>query len=329
MTAKAYLLIAVFALSAAALSCSQSPEPSPTAQPTDTPSPSPSPGASPGASSLVLKLEIAEPSSDIPKYARKDWKHWTDENGDCQDARQEVLIAESTAPVTYEQAKQCRVEFGEWTGPYTGTTITNPGDLDVDHMVPLANAHKSGGWRWSADRKRAYANSLEYPGHLIATTARANRSKGAKGPEEWRPPDSGYWCQYATDWITIKQEWGLTATAREADALKDMAQSCDTKIFIQTTDSTGVSESATPNPSAGSAPATSPKSTTAPMLVPSMSATDKPTPMPVFEDRNCSDFDTWKEAQAFFEAEGGPDKDPHKLDRDKDGEACTSLPGAP
>ena len=42
-------------------------------------------------------------------------------------------------------------------------------------------------------------------------------------------------------------------------------------------------------------------------------------------DRDCSDFSTQKEAQAFFEANGGPARDPHKLDRDHDGVACENL----
>lgn len=46
-------------------------------------------------------------------------------------------------------------------------------------------------------------------------------------------------------------------------------------------------------------------------------------------DRDCDEFDTWQEAQAYFEAEGGPARDPHTLDDDKDGTACESLPGAP
>jgi micrococcal nuclease len=43
-------------------------------------------------------------------------------------------------------------------------------------------------------------------------------------------------------------------------------------------------------------------------------------------DRDCSDFSSHREAQAFFEAEGGPGRDPHRLDGDNDGLACESLP---
>jgi len=43
-------------------------------------------------------------------------------------------------------------------------------------------------------------------------------------------------------------------------------------------------------------------------------------------DYDCSDFSTQEEAQEFFEDEGGPDDDPHNLDRDGDGVACETLP---
>lgn len=43
-------------------------------------------------------------------------------------------------------------------------------------------------------------------------------------------------------------------------------------------------------------------------------------------DRDCGHFDTHAEAQAFFIAAGGPDRDPHRLDGDNDGTACESLP---
>ena len=104
---------------------------------------------------------------------------------------------------------------------------TDPGKLDVDHLVPLANAHRSGAHSWSKDRKKEYANDLINPAHLVAVTARANRSKGAKGPEDWKPPDTSYWCQYATDWAGIKTEWVLTVTLAERDALAEMLDTCN------------------------------------------------------------------------------------------------------
>ena len=176
---------------------------------------------------VLLGLAVAETSGELPVYNRDDWRHWTDEDGDCQDTRNEVLLAESMTTVAYRSDRRCRVTSGQWLAPYSGAVVAVPGDLDVDHMVPLANAHRSGAWQWSPERKRLYANYLDDPNHLIAVTARANHSKGAKGPEEWQPPDPSYLCQYAVDWITVKYSWDLTATAAEFAALDKMLATCD------------------------------------------------------------------------------------------------------
>ena len=134
----------------------------------------------------------------------------------------------------FRATNRCTVDSGQWLAPYTGTVVTAAGDLDVDHMVPLANAHRSGGWAWSAKRKRAYANDLSFEGHLIAVTASANRSKRAKGPDEWQPRDRRHWCGYAINWITVKSTWELTATAAEWVALEEMLSTCADGIEVGT-----------------------------------------------------------------------------------------------
>ena len=142
------------------------------------------------------------------------------------------------------------METGEWLAPYTNTVVTDPGMLDVDHMVPLGNAHVSGASSWPAERRERYANYLENPQHLIAVTRSANRSKGARGPEEWKPEDQTYWCQHAVDWITIKCRWDLTVTEPEHDALALMLKTCVTPPKLMTS---GQSQSG-PAPSATSTP---------------------------------------------------------------------------
>ena len=96
------------------------------------------------------------------------------------------------------------------------------------YSATVVDVQRRGAWQWSSERKRLYANFLDDPNHLIAVTAGANRSKGAKGPDEWKPPDASYWCQYAVDWVTIKYKWDLTATPGEIAALDEMLTTCDT-----------------------------------------------------------------------------------------------------
>jgi hypothetical protein len=159
-------------------------------------------------------------------YARRTWRHWIDADHDCQDTRDEVLIAESEVPVEYADPRHCKVTRGRWTCPYTGNVVTDPAELDIDHVVPLENAHVSGGWRWSSERKRAFANDLEHPEHLIAVLARANRQKGSKSPERWMPPNRAFRCNYIEAWRSIKARWSLSETPDEVTAIKAQMAAC-------------------------------------------------------------------------------------------------------
>jgi hypothetical protein len=177
-----------------------------------------------GAASVGVAQSIhVEPSSS---YNRKDWRLWIDADHDCQDTREEVLIAESEVPVTFKDKKHCTVARGRWTCPYTGETVTDPARLDIDHMVPLENANRSGGWRWAPEKKEAYANDLDEPEHLVAVIKSANRSKGSKGPEAWLPMTEGFRCEYVSQWRTIKKRWGLQMNTEERRIVEQILTDC-------------------------------------------------------------------------------------------------------
>lgn len=174
----------------------------------------------------VLDGKSGQETAPAANYDRDDYlPRWADADGDCQDTRQEVLIAESVVAVTLD-SRGCRVIAGRWHDPYTGRVFTEPGDLDIDHMVPLKEAHDSGAAAWPRARKRAYANDLDHPDALIVVEKGANRSKGSRDPAEWLPPNGAYHCAYVRAWTQVKEQWGLAVDRAEAAAIQDVLTGC-------------------------------------------------------------------------------------------------------
>ena len=154
---------------------------------------------------------------------------WTDADHDCQRTRTEVLLAENLDEDALEFAdnRGCVVNAGRWRCPYTGELLTRASELDIDHMVPLKNAWISGAHAWPEQEWVRFANDLSQAQHLIAVAARANRSKGARGPEAWLPPRAEYRCTYVRDWVEIKQRWQLGTSEAEAAAIAAALRSCE------------------------------------------------------------------------------------------------------
>ncbi|MCB9496663.1 MAG: HNH endonuclease [Fibrobacteria bacterium] len=164
-----------------------------------------------------LELPIAAESSE-GTYQRSAWMPdgtWIHPLGDsCLDTRGMVLLEESSSPVRMTP-DGCRVDSGTWTSPYSGTTERDASQLDIDHLVPLAEAHRSGGMTWDSAMRRLYANDLSHPEHLVAVDRSSNRSKGDRDPARWMPPLRESWCSYLRDWATIKRRWHLSMDSVE------------------------------------------------------------------------------------------------------------------
>ena len=158
-----------------------------------------------------------------PPYDRNLYGSWIDSDGDCVNTRHEVLAALSTGAVQYTN-DGCAVTRGRWLDPYTGQVERVARDLDVDHLVPLAWAHPRGGAGWDSARKRDFAND---PRNLFATKAVVNRTKGAKGPLDWLPPNENFHCEYVTRFERIVRIWSLEYRANEAVEMAALrANSC-------------------------------------------------------------------------------------------------------
>ncbi|WP_331729954.1 HNH endonuclease family protein (plasmid) [Kitasatospora sp. NBC_00070] len=104
---------------------------------------------------------------------------------------------------------------------------TDASKIDVDHMVPLAEAWDSGASAWTAAERQTYANDLDEPRALIGVSFQSNRSKADKDPAQWLPTATAYRCTYLQDWTAIKTRWNLTVDPTEHNALRNLASDCD------------------------------------------------------------------------------------------------------
>ncbi|GLY69281.1 HNH endonuclease family protein [Amycolatopsis taiwanensis] len=184
--------------------------------------PGPPPASADSATARTeLSRLVVQARGTMEGYSRDKFPHWETISGKC-DTRETVLSRDGQDVRT---DAECRAVSGTWHSPYDGATWTSASDVDIDHIVPLANAWVSGASSWTTERRKELANDLTRP-QLLAVTDRVNQSKGDKAPDEWRPPLQSDWCVYATDWIQVKDYYQLTVTEAEKAALNDMLDHC-------------------------------------------------------------------------------------------------------
>ncbi|WP_328380255.1 HNH endonuclease family protein [Streptomyces sp. NBC_01020] len=180
----------------------------------------PTPVSAATARTYLSSLTVAaEGSSD--GYSRDKFPHWITQSGAC-DTREVVLKRDGTNVV---QSSTCAATSGSWYSEYDGATWTASSDVDIDHMVPLAEAWRSGASSWTTAQRQAYANDLTRP-QLIAVTDNVNQSKGDKDPAKWLPPRAAYKCTYVRAWVEVKHYYKLTVDSAEKTALQGVLNSC-------------------------------------------------------------------------------------------------------
>lgn len=191
------------------------------------------------ASAKMSKADALNELNSIPivasynkaKYKRTEWKHWISYETPCWTTREEVLDRQAEkGSVTYldkddketkDKSKACSIKSGVWIDPYSKETIKDPTKLDIDHTGALSWTAKAGGQDWDKTTKQNYANDFD---HLVATTAKENRTKGDKGPSEWMPESSK--CEYAKVYTHIVKKYKLNLNKADKDTLEKALNSC-------------------------------------------------------------------------------------------------------
>jgi Protein of unknown function (DUF1524) len=215
---------------------SDRPSGKPTHRPAGTPSrpPQPAGSAAPDALRALDGLAVRPRPDGTEGYDRDAFgSDWIDTDGNGCNQRDDVLLRDAV-PGTTRVAQQGSCDHdvlaGTWHDPYTGRMLhfTDLKDLSqaeaiqIDHIVPLAEAWVSGAKSWTTTRRETFANDLH---ELLAVDGPTNQSKSDDDPAAWRPR-KGYQCTYARRWIAVKSAYGLSVDPSEDAALRQMLGYC-------------------------------------------------------------------------------------------------------
>lgn len=156
------------------------------------------------------------------------WSKFKD--GNCT-VRQAVLATEGEN-VKFD--KGCKNLKGTWVDDYgernsSGKIVykksKNPRDYDIDHVVALSLAWKSGMDKSTDEQRNMLANDKA---NLVVSEKSLNRSKGDQSIDEWAPPKgSKNRCDYADRYVYIKAKYNLSMTMDEFKTTERILTECN------------------------------------------------------------------------------------------------------
>jgi hypothetical protein len=212
-------------------SASAEPSPAGTESTTPTPAPTEAPVAQPGTALAVLDTLAVKELGPQSGYDREGQfgDSWIDVDWNGCDTRNDILRRDFE-DITRQD--DCLVYTGVIEDPYTGEVISftrgrgTSNAVQIDHIVALSNAWKTGAPTWSQDKRVAFAND---PLNLVAVDGPTNGSKGDDSADWWLPPKRSVWCWYVAHQVSVKSEYGLWVTPDEKVAMKQVLTMCPTQ----------------------------------------------------------------------------------------------------
>lgn len=196
-------------------------------------SPSPSASATPtpaGAAVAALARLPVKGKAPLTGYDRELFgPRWSDVDRNGCDTRNDILRRDLRPFAVKPGTNGCVVLNGLLADPFSGRTIAfqrgsqTSADVQIDHVVALANAWQTGAFRWSADQRLRFAND---PLNLLAVDGRLNLAKRDSDAASWLPPYRAGRCPMVARQIAAKQQYGLWVTGAERDAMARVLAGC-------------------------------------------------------------------------------------------------------
>ncbi len=226
-----------------------------------------------------------------------------------------MLARDLTAETFKAGTRNCVVLTGNLADPYSGRAIAfqrgqdTSDDVQIDHVVALANSWRTGAQGWDAVKRTAFANDRL---NLLAVDGPLNMQKGDGDAATWLPPNRSYRCAYVARQVAVKVAYGLWMTQAERNAIATVLSACPSEPLP----GGGVADVAAP-PAPQPAPQPAPKA-----VVP----VPVPVPVPALAPSGTVYFQNCDAVRAAGAAPIHPG-DPgwqSKFDRDRDGVGCDS-----
>lgn len=178
----------------------------------------------------ALEALTETPTDEVPTYTREAFgQQWADTDHNGCDTRNDILARDLARPTFKEGTNGCVVLGGTLAEPYTGRIMEfergreTSSLVQIDHVVALADAWRSGAWEWELGRRQEFAND---PLNLLAVEGQANQDKEAGAADLWLPPDGGFRCAYVARQVAVKGKWGLGVTQSERSAMGAVLVTC-------------------------------------------------------------------------------------------------------
>ncbi len=281
---------------------------------------------------------------------------WADTDRNGCDTRDDVLARDLTGETFRAGTRSCVVLTGLLRDPYTTRRISftkaTAAAVQIDHVVALADSWQKGAQTWAPAKRLAFAND---PLNLLAVDGPTNQRKGDADAATWLPPNRAYRCSYVARQVAVKAKYGAWVTTAEKSAMARVLTTCPGYLLprgggvlpavaaprVTAPPTATPAPAAIPVPPVPVAPLPVAPVPVAPVPVPPVPVAPVPVaPAPVpgpttsapgnpGNSKNCGDFATWGEADAWYQTYVGAYGDVALLDADHDGIVCESLPGAP
>jgi hypothetical protein len=180
------------------------------------------------AQQRLAKLEVKQAGAMTGYSRAKFGPAWEDVDLNRCDTRNDIL-ARDLRPRSFKGESECKVAEGKLADPYTGKPISfvqgnkTSSAVQIDHVVALAAAWRTGAKQWTGDPRPFYAND---PLVLLAVDGPANNAKGDKDAANWLPPNGAYQCKYVAKQISIKTKYALWVTPPEQAEMAEVIADC-------------------------------------------------------------------------------------------------------